>query len=109
MEYRLVRSLDNLYKISEDGTELIRVKDGLVIHPRIKHERRSHATYFETRLLVHGERRHVYIHRLVAECWLGNKPNGLVTDHIDRNSLNNRYDNLRYVTHSENNRNRAKK
>ena len=38
---------------------------------------------------------------MVAECWLGEKPEGYEIDHIDRNSQNNDYRNLRYVTRSE--------
>lgn len=45
------------------------------------------------------------VHRLVAEAFLGKRPNGLVVDHIDRNKQNNHYTNLRYVTLSENSKN----
>ena len=44
---------------------------------------------------------------LVALAFLGDRPQGMVLDHIDRNSLNNRADNLRWVSVSENNRNRS--
>ena len=43
-----------------------------------------------------------YVHKLVAEYFIGPRPEGLVIDHIDGNYLNNRVDNLRYVTRSEN-------
>ena len=46
------------------------------------------------------------IHKVVAECWLGDKPEGMQIDHIDRNPHNNDYRNLRYVTHSEQMKNR---
>jgi hypothetical protein len=42
----------------------------------------------------------------VAECWLGDIPNGYEVDHIDRNAHNNDYRNLRYVTKSEQMKNR---
>ena len=48
----------------------------------------------------------VPIHKVVAECWLGDKPDGYEVDHIDRNSHNNHYSNLRYVTRSEQMKNR---
>ena len=48
----------------------------------------------------------VMIHRVVAECWLGDIPDGMEVDHIDRNPHNNDYRNLRYVTKSEQMKNR---
>ena len=47
----------------------------------------------------------INIYTLVAYNFLGPRPEGLYIDHIDRNILNSRLDNLRYVTPSENNKN----
>ena len=44
----------------------------------------------------------IYIHRLLTNC-----PKGLDVDHIDRNPLNNKRENLRVVTRAENNKNKA--
>lgn len=45
------------------------------------------------------------VHRLVALAFLGERPAGMVIDHIDRNKANNNISNLRYCTPSENSRN----
>jgi len=41
-------------------------------------------------------------HTLVAEAFIGERPEGLVIDHIDRNKKNNHVSNLRYVTYKDN-------
>ena len=47
----------------------------------------------------------IYVHRLVAETYIDNPLNKPCIDHIDGNPFNNHVDNLRWVTHSENNNN----
>jgi hypothetical protein len=48
-----------------------------------------------------------YAHRIAYVLMTGNWPKGQV-DHIDGNGLNNKWDNLRDVTHSENSKNTRK-
>lgn len=45
------------------------------------------------------------LHRIVAELFIPNPENKPFVDHIDTNRLNNRVDNLRWVTRTENNNN----
>lgn len=47
------------------------------------------------------------VHRLVVETYLGDIPTDCEVDHINRDRKDNRKDNLRVVTPSENSRNRA--
>ena len=46
----------------------------------------------------------IFLHRLI-----NNTPNGMDTDHINRNTFDNRRSNLRTATHTENMRNRIKR
>lgn len=105
-EFRKIPSLDFKYEINGDGSILQNVKSKRRIKIW-KDNHRSKTEYWKCQI-NHGHnniRKH-FIHNLVAECWLGQKPEGYMTDHIDQNSLNNDYHNLRYVTRSENMKNR---
>jgi len=48
-----------------------------------------------------GDKR-VCVHVLVANCFLGDRPPGLVVNHKDGNGANNWHENLEYVTQAEN-------
>ena len=58
--------------------------------------------YKYIQLQRNGKRLNLLFHHLVAKCFLGERPEKLVIDHIDQNKLNNTYTNLRYVTQKEN-------
>ncbi len=49
-----------------------------------------------------SRRRAFHVHRLVADAFLGPRPEGTEVNHIDCNTQNPRLDNLEYVTPSEN-------
>lgn len=54
-------------------------------------------------ILTNGKnRKSCMVHTLVAEAFLGKRPTGYVIAHKDDNRLNNKLDNLRYATRSEN-------
>lgn len=62
--------------------------------------------YFQTS--KKGIRKNYLIHHLVAELFIGARPEGLVIDHIDQNKLNNNVSNLRYTTQKINSFNHKK-
>ncbi len=105
-EFRKIKSLDFLYEINEDGTVLRNVKSKRKRKLYLEHHH-TKTGYYMTTVAIKGKTRRVMVHSAVAECWLGDRPEGYEIDHIDRDSLNNHYSNLRYVTHSEQMKNRV--
>lgn len=104
-EFRKIPSLKFLYEVSEDGRILRNVKSKKQ-NKIIVDYHHSSAGYCFTFICRNHKVQRIPIARVVAECWLGSKPEGYEIDHIDRNSRNNHYTNLRYVTKSEQMKNR---
>lgn len=100
LEFRKIPSLQFLYEVNSNGTIIRNVKSKR--HLKIfKKSHNSKTEYWCTQVNIKKHVRKVFLHRVVAECWHGQRPEGMQVDHIDRNSLNNDYRNLRYVTKSE--------
>ena len=57
------------------------------------------------RITLNGKK--YYYHRVIATQWLDNPNNYPEIDHIDRNPMNNRLNNLRWVSSSENLKNKT--
>lgn len=97
VEFRKIPSLKFLYEVSEDGRIVRNVKS--------KHQLamdHDWGGYYRVSPVFEGKQIHKFVHVLVAECWLGPKPEGMECDHIDNDRHNNHYTNLRYVTKQEN-------
>lgn len=109
LEFRKIKSLKYLYEINENGTIVRNVKSKKQSKIKLDYHHSKYGYYV---VFIHmGGRKHavikrVMIHAAVAECWLGEKPDGYEIDHIDRDTHNNDYRNLRYVTRSEQMKNR---
>lgn len=58
--------------------------------------------YRRVNLFKDGKARHMYVHRLVAMCFLEKQPGQNVVNHIDANPANNRADNLEWCTQKYN-------
>ena len=85
-----INGYEGLYKVSNLG----RVKSKRKILKPINGE------YLKVGLSKNGVQKTLYIHRLVAETFLG--INNLQVNHKDENKHNNNIDNLEFVTHKEN-------
>lgn len=99
-EFRKIPSLGFMYEVNGNGTVIRNVKSKRKLKC-FKKSHNSNTEYWVTQVNYKGDVRKVFLHRVVAECWHGPRPEGMQVDHIDRNSLNNHYTNLRYVTKSE--------
>jgi hypothetical protein len=64
--------------------------------------------YYVVNLLRDGKRKMHTVHRLVAMIFLENYSEDLQIDHINGDRLNNKLENLRIVTHQQNQWNRTK-
>lgn len=70
---------------------------------KLMHQVNSGRGYKATNLCLQGKEVQFGIHKLVAMAFLGHVPNGHVIEinHIDKNPLNNRLDNLEVLTQEE--------
>jgi hypothetical protein len=58
--------------------------------------------YAQVGLWKNGKRYQRYVHALVAEAFLGERPSGKHINHLNGNKLDNRSENLEYCTRKEN-------
>lgn len=109
LEFRKIKSLNFLYEINENGTIFRNVKSKKQLKIKLDFHHSEYG-YYVTFVHLGGRKnsviKRVMIHRAVAECWLGDCPDGFEVDHIDRNAHNNHYSNLRYVSRSVQMKNR---
>lgn len=106
LEFRKIKSLGCMYEISEDGKIIRNVKSKKVSRQRIEVNRNGYKRY---RVQFTFKHQHIMrsVARLVAEAFIGPPPEGFPqVDHIDQDSLNNNWRNLRWANYSMQMKNR---
>lgn len=93
-----VRTRDYLAPSRRQG-QPFQLRKGQIIRPYV-----SASGYLEVHIKRGGDRRKLLVHRLVALAYCSGVRLGDTVDHIDGNRLNNRAENLEWLSRSENTR-----
>ena len=112
MEIRITHNLSHLgfenYDIDKDGN-VYNIRKNIKLKP-YKNKKGYYVVklYNKKKLKNKTKSKDKTIHKLLAECYILNPKNKKCIDHIDRNTINNNLNNLRWVTHQENMMNKRK-
>lgn len=109
--WKPVVGFEGFYEISKNG--LIRTVERIaifgnrqrIVRSRIRKQSINHKGYLYVRLYNGIKRKNVLVHRALMEAFVPNPENKPFIDHINTIKTDNRLENLRWVTSSENTRN----
>ena len=106
-EWRSVVGYEGLYEVSNYGRvkSLARVYSNGKVREEIILKQAEHMGYADVSLCKNSRARHWRVHRLVAMAFIPNPEGKDFIDHIDTNRKNNKVENLRWVTRTENRNN----
>jgi hypothetical protein len=95
---------DGTYEVSSHG-RFRRAKPGRNTHAgKVIAQSVSGSGYYMVGPTINGRNVPTPVHWIVAEVFIGERPDGMWINHIDHNPLNNRPSNLEYCTPRENSR-----
>lgn len=109
-EWRPIKGFEGLAEVSSEGrvrslpreirhwTGSTRIREGTILAPTSCRQ-----GYLRIGLWKNGKLKTCSVHSLVAEAFIGERPEGLIIRHIDRCTSNNVPSNLEYGTHLQNN------
>lgn len=100
-----IKGYEGLYQVSNLGrVKSLDIVDrlGRKHKSNIKYQNDNGNGYLIVNLKHNGKQKNHLVHRLVAEAFIENPENKKEVNHIDGDKLNNRVDNLEWVSRSEN-------
>ena len=95
--YKDIQGYEGEYKISNLGNVYSLITNK-ILKPRLTLD-----GYYQVDLCKNGIKKHLYIHRLVAQSFLDNPKNYKIVNHKDENSMNNIASNLEWCDSTYNN------
>ena len=115
-EFKDIEGFEGLYQVSNYGrikklkraikckSNKIRIENEIIMSNTINRKGKEKVIYYQVSLTKNNKKISKQIHRLVAETFIPNPKNKSTVDHIERATFercNNRVDNLRWATYSE--------
>lgn len=95
--YKDIQGYEGKYQISNLGNVYSLITNK-ILKPRLTLD-----GYYQVDLYKNGVKKHLYIHRLVAQSFLDNPKNYKIVNHKDENSMNNIVSNLEWCNSTYNN------
>jgi hypothetical protein len=101
-EWKPVLGYEKIYSVSNDGLVRRETRNGWkLLHPFMG-GRRGDKRPKVTLSRVGTKKKHVYVHIIVLEAFVGARPKWHIACHMDNNPLNNKISNLRWDTEENN-------